>query len=69
MNVFVKRLQDLLECEQALTKDSVLSNLEEWDSLSRVSFIAMANVVYGKKITSIDLSSAKTVEDLYNMVK
>ena len=69
INVFIKQLQNLLECEQTLTKDSVLSSLEEWDSLSRVGFIAMANVAYGKKITSVDLTTAKTVEDLYNMVK
>lgn len=69
MNKFIECMQDILDSEQKITVDSVLSNIEEWDSLSYVSFIAMAKASYGKKIDAKMVKEAKTIGDLYNMVK
>ena len=60
---------DILDCEQEITMETVLADLEEWDSLSLVSFMAMANAAYGKKVILTDVKMAKTVEDLYELVK
>lgn len=60
---------DILDCEQEITMKTVLADLEEWDSLSLVSFMAMANAAYGKKVILADVKMAKTVEDLYELVK
>ena len=60
---------DILDCEQEITMETVLADLEEWDSLSLVSFMAMANAAYGKKVILADVKMAKTVEDLYELVK
>lgn len=68
-NVFLDKIQDLLDCEQEITMDSVLADIEEWDSLSFVSFLAMANAQYGKKINPKELKKAKTIADLYNFIK
>lgn len=60
---------DILDCEQEITMKTVRADLEEWDSLSLVSFMAMANAAYGKKVILADVKMAKTVEDLYELVK
>lgn len=49
--------------------ETVLADLEEWDSLSLVSFMAMANAAYGKKVIPADVKMAKTIGDLYELVK
>ena len=69
MDKFLGKMRDLLDTDTEINMDTKLSNLEEWDSLSIVSFLAMANASYGKKIKKENLKSAKTISDLYNLVK
>ena len=69
MKQFLEKMMDILDCEQEITMETVLADLEEWDSLSLVSFMAMANAAYGKKVILADVKMAKTVEDLYELVK
>ena len=69
MEQFIERIIDVMDIEEEITADTILENLEEWDSLSIVSFMAMANASYGKKIVAADVKMAKTVADLYELVK
>ncbi len=69
MEQFLEKMMDILDCEQDVTMETVLADLEEWDSLSLVSFMAMANAAYGKKVILADVKMAKTIEDLYELVK
>lgn len=69
MKQFLEKMIDILDCEQEITMETVLADLEEWDSLSLVSFMAMANAAYGKKVILTDVKMAKTVKDLYELVK
>ena len=48
---------------------AVLGDIEEWDSLSVVSFIAMAKAVCGKMVERQSIVNAKTVSDLFKLVK
>ena len=66
---FLAQMADILEMDEEVNMDTVLGELEEWDSLSYVSFISMANATLGKKVTVKDLKAANTVADLYNLVK
>ena len=66
---FIKELTETIDTEEMLTMDTVLSNLEEWDSLSLVSFISMANTFYGKKVLADQVKESVTVADLYKLVK
>ena len=68
-NDFLKKLVDLMDTEEELTMDTTLENIEEWDSLSFVSFIAFANTQAGKKITPDVVRSAKTVGELYQLLE
>lgn len=69
MEQFIERIIDVMDIEEEITADTVLEDLEEWDSLSLVSFMAMANAAYGKKVVAADVKMAKTVADLYELVK
>ena len=66
---FLEQLMDMLDTEEELGMEMVLKDLEDWDSLSLVSFIAMANASYGKRITAEQIRKAVTVSDLYDLVK
>ncbi len=61
--------EDILDTDTEITMDMNLKDIEEWDSLSVVSFIATANTSFGKKIARQDVLAAKTVADLYALVK
>lgn len=69
MEQFIEKMMDVLDCEEEITMDTVLKDLEEWDSLSLVSFMAMANANYGKKVQPADVKAAVTIQDLYELVK
>ena len=69
MEQFIEKMVDILDSEEEITMDTVLDDLDEWDSLSLVSFMAMANAAYGKKVAAADVKMAKTVADLYELVK
>ncbi len=49
--------------------NTVFKDLEEWSSLLALSVIAMVDEEYGVKIKGEDIRNAKTIEDLYNVVK
>ena len=66
---FIEKMQDLLDTEEEISMDTNLDEIEEWDSLSVVSFLAMANATYGKKVKKEDLKNKKTIADLYSLVK
>lgn len=66
---FLEKIADILDCEQELSMESVLADIEEWDSLSFVSFLAMANATYGKKVAPAAVREVKTIGDLLLLVK
>jgi acyl carrier protein len=66
---FIVKMTDLLDTEIEISSETILSDIEEWDSLSFVAFLAMGNASYNKRISPDDVKSAKTIGDLYNLVK
>ena len=67
---FLKIFQeDVLDTDMEINMDMKLNDIEEWDSLSVVSFIASANTSFGKKVARQDVMDAETVSDLYALVK
>ncbi len=51
-----------------LNADSNFRDLEEWNSLTGLMTIAMADEIYGVTLTPNELRSAETVQDLYNII-
>ncbi|AJQ51854.1 MAG: acyl carrier protein [Rickettsia conorii subsp. raoultii] len=52
-----------------VTMDTLLKDLPEWDSLAALGVIVMFDTEYGQTITGDDLSKAKSVGDLYQMLR
>ena len=64
-----KMKEDVLDTEDEISMDTDLLDIEERDSLSFVSFIAMVKVATGKKLELKAIQAAETVQDLYNLFK
>ena len=67
--IFLERMADILDVEDEITLDTNLSELDEWDSLSIVSYVAMANAACGKKVDVKSVREAVTIQDLYDLLK
>lgn len=58
-------LAEMLEVEtEDLSPDMKLSELDEWDSFARLSFMSLVDDNYGKLISSADIKKYETVADL-----
>lgn len=67
--LFLERMTDILDAEEDVSMDMQLDDIEEWDSLSVVSYVAMANTACGKKVNVKDVREAETMRDLYDLLK
>ena len=54
--------------EVALTGDTDLKALAEWDSLAALGVIIMFDMEYDKAITGKDLVACQTLADVYKLV-
>lgn len=54
--------------EEAFAPETEYKNLDEWNSLTALSIIAMVDDNYNKTITGATLRENKTIEDLFNHV-
>jgi acyl carrier protein len=64
---FVEQFEDTGPGE--LRADAEFKNLEEWSSMIALSVIVMVEDEYGVTIKGDDIRAARTIEDLYNIVK
>lgn len=65
---FLSDLRAMLKNEGEIDMDTDLMDIENWDSFSMMSFIAMAEEIYGAKFEPFAIAGAVLVEDLYNVV-
>ena len=63
-----KMKEDVLDTEMDIKLDTPLAEIEEWDSLGVVTFIAMAKSASGKKIERAAIVNAKSLQDLYALL-
>lgn len=66
--VFLQELADLMDTEEELSMDRALSDIEEWDSLSHIAFMALVTTKVGGKVAPADVKAAQTVHDLYELL-
>lgn len=67
--LFLEKMADILDAEDEISMDTQLDDIEEWDSLSVVSYVAMSNTACGKKVNVKDVREAETIQDLYDLLK
>jgi acyl carrier protein len=61
---FLLELQELLQCDDPLTADSILTERAEWDSLAVMSCIAYFDRHFGVKTKISQYKKIQTVMDL-----
>ena len=66
LNFFLESLE--LEEAEDLTMGTLLSDIEEWDSIGILSLIAAADEEYEVDLDPQDLESAVTVEDIFKLL-
>ena len=65
-NEFLEEMKNILqyENEEALTYDTNLMDVDEWDSISIISVVAFLDSQFGKKVTVADLQNVDTIDDI-----
>lgn len=62
---FYAEIENMLEMTPgSINGSEFLSNLEQWDSLAVLSFIAMADANLGTLVSANELAKCRTVADL-----
>lgn len=62
-------LEEIMDYEDSLGVDMVLSDLEEWDSLSTLALAAKVKKLYGENLTNDEIQNFKTVKDICDYLK
>lgn len=61
----IAKLEDMMDLDEGdLSADTQLADLEEWDSMSKLSLVVLAKKDYGKDLAVEDVRSFKTVGDI-----
>lgn len=61
---FVEQMRDVLQTDVELTTDTVLANLDEWDSLAMMATMAFIDKNFGIPLKIAELKSFSTVGDI-----
>ena len=64
---FIKRLTELMDTETQLELSTKLADVEEWDSLSMVSFYSFCDSKLNRRLLPEQIKSAQTIEDLFKL--
>ena len=67
IDVFVERFVEAVDFAEPvpIDADTVISELEFWDSLSQLGVIVMFDLDFGKTITADEIAACVTVRDLH----
>ncbi len=68
MEEFLENIRDLLDTDMNLTGETHLHEIEDWDSLATVSFLAMVNVEYDKVLDKTEIKRDWTLKELYEYI-
>lgn len=65
----MRLIEETLEMDaNTLTEDTVLSDVEEFDSMAKLSLIVMCDDEFGKKLGGEELRGFKTVKDILDFL-
>ena len=69
-NEFLESMKELLELgtEENLRLETQLTEIEEWDSLVALSFMALVKEKYDLQLGGHDIRNAETIQDFYDLL-
>ncbi len=68
-NKKIELLTEMFEMEDGeLTPDTVLAELDNWDSMMKLSLIVLVNDECGKKLAGQTIKGFKTVKDIMDFM-
>lgn len=66
----LKKIEDVLDVESgSVSPDTILEDLEEWDSLAALSFVVMMQDDFNKKITGQVIRGFISVQDMIDIME
>ena len=66
---FLNNIEEILEIdENTLTGSELLDDLEDWDSLAVMGFIAMVDTHFSQTIEAKKINQCKTINDLASLL-
>ena len=65
---FQEIMLDVLNREEIVDLDTNLNDVEEWDSMGYIAYLAMAAEHTEKTIRAKDIRNAVTMRDLYDLI-
>lgn len=66
----IKTIEEILDLEEGtLTEETILNDLEDWDSVAIISFIAMMDDEFDKIVKGSVVREQKTVADLMALME
>jgi acyl carrier protein len=70
ITTFLRNFADMLDDTDAslITEKTIFRDLEEWDSLTALSLIAMVDEEYSLKLTGDDIKNSTTIKDLFELL-
>jgi acyl carrier protein len=66
INYFAEQFDETERSE--FNSETLFKDLDEWDSMTALSIIAMVDEEYDKTVVGDDIKNASTIEDLYNLI-
>lgn len=65
----IRLLEEMLEVEEgSLRKETLLTDLDEWDSMAAISLIVLAKDSFSKTITGQEIKNLKSIDDVLNLL-
>lgn len=63
-------LEDIMELDEGtLTPDMELDDIDDWDSLSALSFVVLLGDEFNRKVTGQQIRSFTTIQDLLDVME
>ena len=64
---FTNKLVEIMDTEAEINLSTKLADVEDWDSLSMVSFFSFCNSTLNRRLAPEKIKAAQTVEDLFKL--
>jgi acyl carrier protein len=63
-------LEDMFELDKGtITGDTLLSDIDNWDSMGKLSLIVLMDEEFSKKLTGTQIKELNTIEDILKFME